>query len=661
MKKKSAGKKPVGMKQKKANTGIISAGKKTVSKLIKENAVLKSVLDLMNTGIFLKNAGTGKYIYWNDKISELTDIKSDEICGKNDRQVFGKEKAITIKELDTEAINGNKPLEFGGNILLKDGMEKKHLSLTLVPINPGRDKKEFLLGIVKDITQEVLTDRKLSSKDNLLKKLIKTSSGIIYTFDTVKKKNLISGNKLTQILGYEADDFKNCREILTASILHPDDKEKYQENIISKISNISENKCLVSHLRLKIKGKKEYKYFIEQLCLLEKNESGKPVKILCVLNDTTDFLNSEDTVKSNLEKLKLSEQVMNAGYWQYDYLTKKSEWWEGINRIYDIHGNVKIRNPEEFLKFIPAEEKKHIKKIQESILKGNTEEITHRIISSAGNEKYLLTAVKPVRDEAGNIKKVLGISVDITGKVESEIKLKQLSDEIQKYNSSTEKFYSIVAHDFRGPFTGLLGYTENLDIEFPVLSRSDIHNYVKVINGALKTVYNTIENLLQWSKIQRGKLLFNPEKVDLFNIAESVINMLKSDAVAKNINIANDIKKDSIVFADDNMIRSVFHNLLSNSVKYCNEGGSIIFSAEEKNSYYEVSVSDTGVGMKPEFIKSLFKIELPYVTLGTRNEKGSGLGLLLCNEFIHRHNSKLHVNSEEGIGTTVYFKLKKSK
>jgi PAS domain S-box-containing protein len=661
MEKKSAGRKTGGIKPKRLNAGIIYAGETTINKLRKENTVLKSVLDLMNTGIYLKNAKSSKYVYWNGKLSELTEIKTHEILGKNDRQIFGNEKAVQIREQDAKVINKNNPSEFSGNILLKEGTEKKHLSVFIIPVKPENDKTDYLLGIVRDITAEINNERKLNSKENLLRKIIKTSSGIIYVYDTVKKKNTLYGSRITEILGYKPDYFKKCRENLSAAILHPDDKKKYQENILPLLQKITDKKCPVSHVRFKVKGKKEYKNFIEQICLLEKSESGAAGKILFVLNDITDLLNKENAIKTFSEKFNLFEQVFNAGFWQYDIAGEVSEWSEGINRIFDIKSTVKTGNIKKFLKFIPPDEKKHINKLKESVIKGNSEEITHRIKTSAGKEKYLLTAVKPVPDEYGKTIKVLGTSMEITEKVESELKLKKISDELQRLNTGTEKFYSIVAHDFRGPFTGLLGYTESLDNEFSVLSRSDIHNYIKTINKALKTVYNTIENLLQWSKIQRGKLLFNPEKVDLHIIAESVIGMLKSDAVSKNINIINDIKKESIVFADDNMMRSVLNNLLSNSIKFCNEGGSIIFSAEDKNNFYEISVSDTGIGMKPEFVRSLFKIELPYVTLGTRNEKGSGLGLLLCNEFIQRHNSKLHVNSEEGIGTTVYFKIKKSR
>lgn len=660
MEKKSAGRINRGKESQKFNMVNLNAGDIDINYIRRENSFLRTILDEFPFGVFVKSVKSGKYIYWNGKCEELTNLRSNEIIGKTDKQIFGKDKAAAIKEQDDKTVRTGRRHEYSGDIYINDADTDIKLRIIKIPLKIKGREPDFLAGIIEDVTSEYLVKEKLTEKEKYLQKIFQTVPDIIYIYDTVTNKNIFISGNITGILGYSKKDTKNIRGNLSARFIRSCDIKKYNKDVILKIPELSENKILITPVRLRTKNRKEDKWMIEHLTVLEKSNAGKPLKVMGVLTDITELKNAGNELKKCCGKLESAEHIVDMGHWEYDLNNKKSDWTDGINRIFGTETKGKIKKIEDFKNFIPQEDRKNLKKLADDLLKGNSKEISHRIKLPSGKEKYLLTRIKPVFDDSGKVIKVSGTSADVTGKMESEIKLRKLSDELLKYNNDRDRFFSIIAHDFRGPFTGLLGYTSVLDNEFSILSRSDIHNYIKIINASLKTVYNLIENLLQWSKIQRGKLLFNPEKIDLFTVSESVISSFKSESGSKNINVVNDIKQGSIVFADDNMMRSVFQNLFSNSIKYSNEGGSIIFSAEEKNNYYEISVSDTGIGMKPEFVKNLFKIELPYTTLGTGNEKGSGLGLMLCKEFINRHNSKLHVNSEEGIGTTFYFKIKKS-
>ncbi|MBN1633982.1 MAG: PAS domain-containing sensor histidine kinase [Ignavibacteria bacterium] len=519
--------------------------------------------------------------------------------------------------------------------------------------------KPSLLAVFNDRTDIISTKAELIEKENLLRKIFDTSPGIIYIYDYVKKKNIYINNKITPILGYLKKELKNQKNILPVNFLHPFDIKKYNSETLGKLHNISGDEMLVSEIRLRVKGKKEYKWMREHITVLEMNDTGEVKKVLGILTNISDYINAEKELKSAVEKLDYANQVVNYGHWEYNMAERKLKTSEEINSIFEIRSAQKSKNKQYFINLIPEEDRVIIENARENIMKGKTEEVMHRIILPSGKVKYINSKIKPVTNEEGKILILNGISCDVTEKTESEIKLQQLENELYKSIKNNERYLSIVTDDLRKPLTGLLGFSSVLENEYGILNRDDIYKYIKIINSSLKSVYNLTENLLQWSKISTGKILFIPEKIDLKAVSENARNILKQEADSKNITVKNEIKQGYYVQGDENMLRSVMQNLLSNSIKFSNEGDSIVLSSEEKGKYYEISVSDTGIGMKPEVVENLFNIYEPRITLGTKNEKGAGLGLILCKEFIRMHNSSLEVNSEEGIGTTFYFKLKK--
>ncbi|MCX7832634.1 MAG: HAMP domain-containing histidine kinase [Ignavibacteria bacterium] len=264
-------------------------------------------------------------------------------------------------------------------------------------------------------------------------------------------------------------------------------------------------------------------------------------------------------------------------------------------------------------------------------------------------------------DKLGNPEIVLYTLNEITYFKELEKKLKEYTDELKELNRSKDKYFSILAHDLRGPFTALLGFSNLLKEDFDYLSREEIKHYISLINSSSKNIYGLIENLLQWSRLQTGRLEYQPANTNLNLLVEEVVLLYKSQANSKYIDIIEDIPTNTYVYADENMLRSVLQNLVSNSIKFSDEGGKVIISAEENNNKYKITVSDTGIGIHPEVIDKLFKIDFHYTTPGTRDERGSGLGLILCKEFIEKHGSHIEVKSEQKIGTTISFDLKKGK
>jgi signal transduction histidine kinase len=227
-------------------------------------------------------------------------------------------------------------------------------------------------------------------------------------------------------------------------------------------------------------------------------------------------------------------------------------------------------------------------------------------------------------------------------------------EELKQTNATKDKLFSIISHDLINLFNALLGFSEellindNLDPE----GRKDI----QVIQQSSKQGYNLLKNLLEWAKSQTGKTAFQPTKVNLKAIVAINIEFLRNNAESKNITILSDILETS-VFADENMLDTVLKNLLSNAIKFTPANGTVAISSEEKDTEVEISISDTGIGIKPEDIDKLFKIEVSHTTIGTGKEKGTGLGLILCKELVEKNGGSIWVECEEGKGSRFYIRL----
>ncbi|MDR3667108.1 MAG: ATP-binding protein, partial [Ignavibacteriaceae bacterium] len=235
---------------------------------------------------------------------------------------------------------------------------------------------------------------------------------------------------------------------------------------------------------------------------------------------------------------------------------------------------------------------------------------------------------------------------------ESEKNLKEL-------NASKDKFFSIISHDLKGPYQGMLSILDMLIKDYDNLNddeKKDI--FVKIRNSSQRT-YSLLDNLLQWSRLQTGKIIFQPEMININKISSGVIELFCDSAVAKGINVNNMIPVDIDIFADRNMIQLIMRNLLSNAIKFSTSGNEILVKAEESNGFVEITVKDSGVGMDLAKARNLFRIDIQSSTMGTAKEKGTGLGLLLCKEMVNMHKGTIWSTSEEGKGSTFAFTIPK--
>lgn len=241
----------------------------------------------------------------------------------------------------------------------------------------------------------------------------------------------------------------------------------------------------------------------------------------------------------------------------------------------------------------------------------------------------------------------------------SKEELKKMNEQLIYANIEKDKFLSLVSHDLRSPFAGIIGLVEFMVNEFDSFTTEELKEYLGNFQTSINVQYKFLENLLAWGNFQLGRKSLQPESFSMKEVITNNFMLLKTVAENKKTSLISNVNDSAIIYADPNMIPSVTHNLISNSIKFTKEGGQIIVSSSEVDNKIRIEVNDNGVGMNEKTINSLFKIDKISTSPGTNNEKGTGLGLILCQEMLVKNNGKIWVESELGVGTSFFFELPK--
>jgi PAS domain S-box-containing protein len=305
--------------------------------------------------------------------------------------------------------------------------------------------------------------------------------------------------------------------------------------------------------------------------------------------------------------------------------------------------------------FIPPEDQEQVKKSSRKILINPNHELDNyefKFYKKNGEIRYAIYSIAFLSN-----REIIASFIDITEHKKSELLINLQNDQLRKLITDKDRFLSILSHDLKNPLSLLLGFSDLLKENIHKYDIEEIITQVNSIHRISQNVNNLLDNLLTWVRSQNGKIPFNPQELQLISICNDTIETFRPNAEAKNITI-NSFREDGIkVFADSDMLKTILRNLLSNAIKFTKPRGIININAKQADSRIIISVSDNGIGIKPENISRLFNISQVYTTPGTADEEGTGLGLLLCKEFVEKQGGKIWIKSKYGVGCEINFTL----
>jgi PAS domain S-box-containing protein len=285
-------------------------------------------------------------------------------------------------------------------------------------------------------------------------------------------------------------------------------------------------------------------------------------------------------------------------------------------------------------------------------------ETEYRMRCSDGSYRWFYDRGNVVeREKDGKPLKLVGIVFDVTEQKMAEEELKRSKAALEEALASKDRFFSIIAHDLKSPFNAFLGLTEILSTDLAELSTSQVYDYARMLNQSASQLFKLLENLLEWSRLQREMFEFQFDTINLRETVQSNLELFMPAARKKSIKLSTDISHDLFVYADRNSLNTIIRNLLSNAIKFTNTGGSVSIEATEEDQYAHIHVKDSGTGIPADVQQKIFSIDFKHSTRGTDNETGSGLGLILCRELAEKNNGSMTLTESTERGSVFTVRL----
>jgi signal transduction histidine kinase len=384
-------------------------------------------------------------------------------------------------------------------------------------------------------------------------------------------------------------------------------------------------------------------------------------ELLSFVRDITHRKEAEAELSSNYSLLRIAGETAKFGGWNLNLEENRVIM---SDEVALIHGKPKGFHPtlaEAISFYAPEWVDKITSVVSDCAEKGIPFDEELEIINAAGKRIWVRTNGEAICGNDGNIEKIQGSFQDISEKKQTEEALRRSEAKFKELNDTKDKFFSIIAHDLRSPFHNIVGFSNLLVRDILEKDYAGIERFATIIQDSSERAMDLLVNLLEWSRSQTGRMEFLPEMINFSQLTDNVIQLLHDSAENKGISIYTEAPVNLMVCADKAMLGTILRNLISNAIKYTRTGGQIVVKARQNNKELLVSVADNGVGIGNQEILKLFRIDQNQSTVGTQNEKGTGLGLILCKEFVGKHGGKIWVESEVGKGSTFCFAVPEMK
>jgi len=596
----------------------------------KENTY-RTLIENANDGIYIRDKN-GKIEFVNDKFSEILGLKKEEIIGTKSWDYLHPDDLKKIKKSSKSIPDIGNGFHDSARIITKEGVIK-YVDINTVPLVINKEKKAF--GIVREITSRIQVEKRLKMFSEV------THEGIIIH----QNGKIIDTNPATlNMLGID-------EEIAARSTVFNFIRKDYQNIVKDKLAQNFTGTYEIVAL------KKDNTEFIAEIKVKTIDINNQPARVVSI-NDISNRKAVENEIRQLSTAVKQSPVSIV---------------------ITDLKGNIEYANPQftRITGYSPDEltgqnprilktghtSSEEYKNLWATILKGKIWEGEFLNRRKDGSTYWEYATISPITDNNGKIINFLAIKEDITERKKDREKLLETTQNLKKANASKDMFFSILAHDLRSPMGNIMQLSTLLDLHYDSFDDENKMSYIKLIKNLSEKTFELLENLLAWSRVQLNKIDFTPEKINLKDIAEETLGIYEENIKNKEIQLINNLTDDISAMANEESIKLVFRNLLSNAIKFTPQKGKIeintikIKNPDNGKFHHEICIKDTGVGIPKDQIPKIFDVDRNFSTKGTNNEKGTGLGLILCKEFIQKNNGEISVKSSLGKGSQFCFTL----
>ncbi|KUO59639.1 hypothetical protein APF79_05710 [bacterium BRH_c32] len=648
------------------------------------NKELKSFIDYARIGIAILNFN-GNPLITNAYLQNLLQYSGKELRRLTFRDFTHPHDVASDSRLYEELVAGlRQEYKVDKRYIRKDG-EIVNAKATVSMIFDKYNKKKYILAFVEDVTEQLKIEKKLLSEQALLSRLMEGIPDSIYFKDLQSrfiKVNNAAAKKLgfsypeeligksdADIFGKEhsSEAFNDEQNIIKTQrpLINKEEKEIYQDGKVTwasttKLPLFDENGKIIGTFGMSRDVTEDKKIYKTQEAVFKVSEAAISIENFDLFYQEIHSIISELMPAENfyIALFDKNKNTIQLAYFvdKYDTLDKiEYNIGKGLTEYV-------IRTGKAIL--VDAAKDAELREKGEVELVGEPQAIWMGVPLKIKSETFGVIALQDYENPNAYTYEDMQILIYVSEQIAQVFQRRRAIEEISRYteelrqlNMTKDKFFSIIAHDLRNPFITILGFSELLLSDFQELTEEEKIYYIEEMQNSANLSHNLLQNLLQWSRSQTGRIDFSPRVINIHNMVMQNFELLKQTAAKKGISLINEVDEVINIEADEDMTDTIFRNLITNAIKFTPDGGSIKINALPEGSMALINVIDSGVGMDEDTKSKLFRLDVNHSSLGTSQEKGTGLGLILCKEFVEKHNGKIWVESSKGEGTTFTFTL----
>jgi PAS domain S-box-containing protein len=605
-----------------------------------QEEITHSVFFNISTDLFSIISNEGLFIEVNKAWESTLGYSSEDLIGKPFEKFLHPDD---IEKTAVEFINvvqGQEAINFINRYRASDGSYK-----WLEWKGKVNEKNNRIYSVTRDITIQKQLEIELLSSKELYHEIFYSNPNPMWIFDLETLAFLEVNQATIDQYGYTKEEFLS----MTLKDITPE--EDIASLMISAVKAISEYNAeneLWRHIT------KSGEILFAELSAKSLIYEGKKTRSV-IINNVTKRIETEKSLLESEIKYRILTDSSNDLIMRFDKEYRHLYANPATMLYFNMPPEVFIGKTHEELGFPEADYTYWDAKIEEVFITGKQQK---EVVTINDGKTHTDWSLIPEFDKEGNVISVLSYTRDVTDIINIQQALEKSEKNLKLINAEKDKFFSIIAHDLRSPFNGFLGLTDLLMNDLSSMEAEEIESFASNMNKSAYHLFSLLENLLEWSQMQNRLIKFNPTTVNLNDEISFILNTMEESFKGKDIKSSKNILHETTVLADKHMLNTVFRNLISNAFKFTPKGGKIeiAFMVGTENNI-EIAIKDSGIGMSEKIIQNLFSLSEKINRKGTDDEDSSGLGLLLVKDYLDKHNGKIYVSSQEGLGSTFTISL----